>query len=64
VWPGPAAWRDRYGEEFAVLLEDRLLGPFDVVDILLGALDARLHLRAVRAPPATGATTPLSVRVG
>ena len=60
----PMAWRDRYGEEFAVLLEDRPLGPFDVADILLGALDARLHLRAVGAQPATGARTPLSVRVG
>jgi hypothetical protein len=60
----PRAWRDRYAEEFAVLLEDRPLGPFDVMDILLGALDARLHLRAVGAQPATGARSPLSIRIG
>ena len=39
----PARWRDRYGEEFQVILEERPLGPFDVADILLGALDARLR---------------------
>jgi hypothetical protein len=41
----PARWRDRYGDEFAELLEERPLGPFDVADILLGALDAQLRLR-------------------
>jgi hypothetical protein len=38
----PARWRRRYGEEFRAMLESRPLGPFDVVDILLGALDARV----------------------
>jgi hypothetical protein len=38
----PARWRRRYGEEFRVILESRPLGPFDVADVLLGALDARL----------------------
>ena len=38
----PARWRRRYGEEFRVVLEARPIGPFDVADILLGALDARL----------------------
>lgn len=38
----PARWRERYGEEFQAILEERPLGPFDVADILLGALDARL----------------------
>jgi hypothetical protein len=37
----PAHWRRRYGEEFRAMLESRPLGPFDVADILLGALDAR-----------------------
>ena len=41
----PARWRTRYGDEFAALLDERRLGPFDVADILLGALDARLRLR-------------------
>jgi hypothetical protein len=38
----PAPWRRRYGEEFRAVLESRPLGPFDVADIFLGALDARL----------------------
>ena len=38
----PAPWRHRYGEEFRAVLESRPLGPFDVADVLLGALDARL----------------------
>jgi hypothetical protein len=49
----PARWRRRYGEEFRAMLESRPLGPFDVADILLGALDARLtrfRLVAVTGP--------------
>jgi hypothetical protein len=38
----PAHWRRRYGEEFRAVLEMRPLGPFDVADVVLGALDARL----------------------
>jgi hypothetical protein len=38
----PARWRQRYGEEFRSVLESRPLGPFDVADVLIGALDARL----------------------
>jgi hypothetical protein len=38
----PARWRTRYGEEFRAVLEARPLGPFDVADVLIGALDARL----------------------
>jgi hypothetical protein len=45
----PARWRARYGDEFAVVLEERPLGPFDVADVLLGALDAHLHLRSLGA---------------
>ncbi len=41
----PARWRARYGDEFEAILDERPLGPFDVADILLGALDARLWLR-------------------
>jgi hypothetical protein len=41
----PAAWRERYGDEMEALLEERPLGPFDLVDLFLGALDAHLHLR-------------------
>jgi hypothetical protein len=41
----PAYWRLRYGEEFRAVLESRPLGPFDVADVLLGAIDARFALR-------------------
>ena len=41
----PARWRARYGDEFEALLDEASLGPFDVADILLGAIDARLRLR-------------------
>ncbi|HEX9091640.1 MAG TPA: hypothetical protein VF831_09135, partial [Anaerolineales bacterium] len=40
----PAAWRERYAEEFAAMLEQGMLSPLDVVDIFLGACDARLQL--------------------
>ena len=45
----PPRWRARYGAEFETLLEERPLGPFDVADVLLGALDAHLHLRGLGA---------------
>lgn len=41
----PAAWQRRYAEEFRAVLESRALGPFDVADVILGALDARLAPR-------------------
>jgi hypothetical protein len=52
----PAHWRRRYGEEFRAVLEMRPLGPFDVADVVLGALDARLtrHRRADAAVPDGG----------
>ncbi len=40
----PRAWRDRYGDEFATLLEESLQSPLDVLDVFLGALDAHLQL--------------------
>ncbi len=40
----PRAWRARYETEFNALLEECLRSPLDVVDILLGALDAHLLL--------------------
>lgn len=41
----PSSWRARYGDEFQALLEERQLVPFDVADVLLGALDAHFHRR-------------------
>jgi hypothetical protein len=40
----PLWWRERYGDEFEALLEEGLRSPLDVLDILLGALDAHLEL--------------------
>lgn len=51
----PAQWRRRYGEEFRAVLESRPLGPFDVADVLLGVLDARLsRFRLVGAITSNG----------
>jgi hypothetical protein len=60
----PATWRARYGDEFLAILEERPLGPFDVADILLGALDARLRSRRRRTATAKGRGFPMSLRVG
>jgi hypothetical protein len=60
----PARWRARYGDEFEAILEERPLGPFDVADILLGALDARLRLRRRGADNIHGRGLFMSLRIG
>ena len=60
----PARWRARYGDEFEAILEERPLGPFDVADILLGALDAQLRLRARGSDTQKGMALSMSLRVG
>ncbi len=60
----PARWRARYGDEFAAVLEDRPLGPFDVADVLLGALDAHLHLRGLGAASEHAKGFAMSLRIG
>jgi hypothetical protein len=60
----PARWRARYGDEFAALLEERPLGPFDVADILLGALDAQLRLRGRGSDTRIGSGFSMSLRIG
>ena len=60
----PASWRTRYGEEFELILRDRPLGPFDVADVLLGALDAHLHLRGLGAASQHGKGFAMSLRIG
>lgn len=42
----PRAWRERYEDEFVALLEARPPDVRDRIDILRGAIDARLHPRA------------------
>jgi len=39
----PAPWRARYGEEFAAVLARQRASPGMVLDVLAGAIDARLH---------------------
>ena len=60
----PATWRARYGDEFEAILEERPLGPFDVADILLGALDAQLRLRERGADTQKGTALSMSLRLG
>ena len=47
----PKAWRRRYGEEFAALLEEDRMTPAAVRDVIRGAFDARLR------PQVTGGAT-------
>jgi hypothetical protein len=44
LYPGP--WRRRYADEFLALLEDRPPGALQVMDIVLGAVDAHLFPQA------------------
>jgi hypothetical protein len=60
----PARWRARYGDEFAAVLEERVLGPFDVADVLLGALDAHLHLRGLGVASEHRKGFAMSLRIG
>ena len=60
----PARWRARYGDEFEAILEERPLGPFDVADILLGALDAQLRLRGHGVDTQHARRFTMSLRIG
>jgi len=60
----PARWRARYGDEFEAILVERPLGPFDIADILLGALDAQLRLRGRRATTEHERGFTMTLRIG
>lgn len=60
----PASWQERYGDEFESILDERPLGPFDVADVLLGALDAQLRLRGRRSTVIQGRGLHMSLRIG
>ena len=60
----PGHWRSRYGEEFEVLLSERRLGPFDVADVVLGALDAHLHRGGVSSAANDSKGFTMSLRFG
>jgi hypothetical protein len=51
----PRAWRERYGEEFLDLVGDEDLRPGLLLDVLAGALDARLTRQRAVAPNAGSA---------
>lgn len=53
----PKAWRQRYGEEMAALLEDRRPNLWTCLDLLRGALDAHLTYHA------NGGTMPVEARL-
>jgi len=40
----PISWQKHYGKEFNDLLEQCMNSPLEVLDVILGALDAHLHL--------------------
>jgi hypothetical protein len=52
----PEAWRARYGAEFAELLLARPPSPRDSLDILRGAVDARLNPQVTEGPVTRVAT--------
>ena len=43
----PQAWRERYGEEFVAILEQRPASGSDLFDVALGAVDAWLRPQVV-----------------
>src|SRR5262249_46122142 len=62
----PQDWRDRYGDEFLALLETKPPDLLDRVDIVRGAVDARLHpqRRNDGVPdPAEGSGVPIPDRL-
>jgi hypothetical protein len=40
----PTSWRSRYAAEFSALLEECLNSPLVVLNVVIGAMDAHLHL--------------------
>jgi hypothetical protein len=46
----PRRWRERYGDEFALILRSTPPGPHTVFDVVRGAVDA--HVREIRLGPA------------
>jgi hypothetical protein len=58
----PSAWRDRYREEMESILDERPPGPFEMLDLVLGALDAHLHLRGLGTSTEHRKGTTMSLR--
>jgi hypothetical protein len=63
----PRTWRERYEDEFLALLSERPPDPLDRLDILRGAIDARLHPQVQGSPVAPEtpvAGSPWPIRAG
>lgn len=63
----PRTWRDRYEDEFLALVSERPTRLLDRLDILRGAIDARLHPQVQGSPAAPEtpvAGSPWPVRTG
>ena len=56
----PRAWRERYGDEIAALLEERPASLLDQLDLIRGALDARLHPQVTGADAAPEQEIPMN----
>jgi len=57
----PRAWRARYEDEYVALLEQVGCAPWTLADVMMGALDARLHPLALYAT--TGGVSSMSAAV-
>ncbi len=49
----PRAWRERYGDEFVETVGPKALHPQQVLDIIGGAIDARMSFRSKKAKAQT-----------
>jgi hypothetical protein len=58
----PRAWRARYGDELAALLEEQPATLFDSLDLIRGALDARLHPQVPGTDVTPEQETPMNIR--
>ena len=59
----PRAWRERYGDELAALLEEHPASLADQLDLIRGALDARLHPQVPGADVAPEQEIPMDRKV-
>lgn len=48
----PRAWRERYGEEMCAMLADIPLTPASILDLVAGAIDARVTPQPIQGPQA------------
>lgn len=54
LWLYPRGWRERYEEEFVAFLGERQLGFGEAIDVVSGAVDARLSPEVRRATGRAG----------